>query len=163
MTLMNYNITNMGEKSDLSKYISNKRIVQILKSNQVHSLRPIQIATIEKGLFFGSNFLICTPSGSGKTLLGELAIVNNVFNNLGKGVYLVPYKAIANEKWKYFKKNYDGLGLKTALSIGDYSEEINFNEDDRFELSLSEQCPGSSYVHIDLKGNSYIQVVAKDE
>jgi len=45
--------------------------------------------------------------------------------------------------------------------IGNSTTEINFNEKDRFELLLVEECPSYSIAYIELKGNSYIQVVAK--
>jgi len=51
--------------------------------------------------------LICAPSGSGKTLIGEVCAVNNVFQRFGKSIYLVPYKALATEKYFHFKKSYD--------------------------------------------------------
>lgn len=44
---------------------------------------------------------------------------------------------------------------------GEYNTEINFNGEDRFELSLSEQCPSNSSMNIKLNGESYIQIKAK--
>ncbi|MFX1446466.1 MAG: DEAD/DEAH box helicase, partial [Promethearchaeota archaeon] len=70
-------------------------------------MREIQKNAIKKGLFFRKSFLICAPSGSGKTLIGELCAVHNVFQCFGKSVYLVPYKALATEKYSHFKKNYN--------------------------------------------------------
>ncbi|MCP4762483.1 MAG: DEAD/DEAH box helicase [archaeon] len=119
MTILNYLSKYDNELSNISKYISDKRILANLMRAGVSSLRPIQIESIDKGLFFGKNFLICTPSGSGKTLIGELSIINNIFSKKGKGIYLVPYKALATEKYRYFRKFYDEYSIKTALSIGD--------------------------------------------
>jgi helicase len=76
--------------------------------------------SIKKGLFFRKSFLICAPSGSGKTLVGELCAINNIFQKFGKSIYLVPYKALATEKYSHFKKNYSRFGLKIELSVGDY-------------------------------------------
>ncbi len=64
--------------------------------------------------------MVCTPSGSGKTLIGEVCAIHNVFQDFGKSIYLVPYKALATEKYYHFKKNYERFGIKIELSIGDY-------------------------------------------
>ena len=63
---------------------------------------------------------MCAPSGSGKTLIGELCIIYNIFQNLGKSIYLVPFKALATEKYYHFKKLYQQFNVKVELSIGDY-------------------------------------------
>ena len=87
---------------------------------KIFKLREIQKEAIEKGLFFRKSFLVCAPSGSGKTLIGEVCAVNNVFQKFGKSIYLVPFKALATEKYVHFKKAYERFGVKTELSIGDY-------------------------------------------
>jgi helicase len=69
------------------------------------------------GLFDGKNILVCTPTGSGKTLVAELAALHSVYNHIGKAIYIVPLKALANEKYKEFKQRYPDI--KVALSIGD--------------------------------------------
>ncbi len=88
--------------------------------SNIFKLRDIQKDAIKKGLFFRKSFLVCAPSGSGKTLIGELCAVNNVFQNFGKSAYLVPFKALATEKYFHFKKSYERFGIKVVLSIGDY-------------------------------------------
>ncbi len=91
-------------------------------------MREIQKEAIQRGLFFRKSFLVCAPSGSGKTLIGEVCAVNNVFQKFGKSIYLVPYKALATEKYVHFKKSYKRFGVKTELSIGDYDV-----DDDKLE------------------------------
>jgi len=63
---------------------------------------------------------VCAPSGSGKTLIGELCAINNVFQKFGKSIYLVPFKALATEKYFHFKRNYERFNVKVELSIGDF-------------------------------------------
>jgi replicative superfamily II helicase len=103
--------------------LPDSRIIEILKKRKITGLRPIQMAAIELGLFFRQNFLICTASGSGKTLIGELAIAYATLNKFGKGIYLVPYKAIAVEKYLMFKNEYGPYGLKIAICSGDSDTE----------------------------------------
>ena len=92
----------------------------MLFEGKIFQLREIQKEAIKRGLFFRKSFLVCSPSGSGKTLIGEVCAIHNVFQDFGKSIYLVPYKALATEKYFHFKKNYERFGLKIELSIGDY-------------------------------------------
>jgi len=94
--------------------------LRVLFEGKIFVLREIQKESIKNGLFFRKSFLICAPSGSGKTLIGEVCALNNIFQKFGKSIYLVPYKALATEKYFHFKKGYERFGVKVELSIGDY-------------------------------------------
>ena len=106
--------------SEISKYILEKKILRVLFENKIFQLREIQKEAIQKGLFFRKSFLVCAPSGSGKTLIGEVCAINNIFQGFGKSIYLVPFKALATEKYFHFKKSYSRYDVKVELSIGDY-------------------------------------------
>jgi helicase len=84
----------------------------------IDELRPCQEKSIKAGLLDRKNLLVCTPTASGKTLIAELAMVKSILEDNGKAIYIVPLKALANEKFKDFKKRY-GTYLRIALSIGD--------------------------------------------
>jgi replicative superfamily II helicase len=105
---------------EIFRYISDERILRVLLELKIFKLREIQKEAIRKGVFFRKSFLVCAPSGSGKTLIGEICAVNNIFQKFGKSIYLVPYKALATEKYVHFKKSYERFGVKVELSIGDY-------------------------------------------
>ncbi len=113
------------EYSDLFKLLGDKRLIRGLLERNITELRDIQKKAIEKGLFFGTSMLVCAPSGSGKTLIGELCAVHTVFQNLGKAVYLVPFKALATEKYDKFKREYERFGVESVLSIGDIEIDEN--------------------------------------
>ena len=114
------------EDKEIFKYIPDKRILRVMFENRIFGLRDIQKEAIEKGLFFRKSFLVSAPSGSGKTLIGEVCAISNIFQGFGKSVYLVPFKALATEKYFHFKKSYErfekrkGEHVKVVLSIGDY-------------------------------------------
>jgi helicase len=78
----------------------------------------------------GKNLLVCTPTASGKTLIAELPMVKSVLEGKGKAIYIVPLKALANEKFKDFKKRYGYLDI--ALSIGDFDSADSYLE--RYDL-----------------------------
>lgn len=102
--------------SDIKEEIPEK--VYDILSKDIKELRPSQVKSIKAGLFKHKNLLVCTPTASGKTLVAELALTKNIIDRKGKSIYIVPLKALANEKYKDFKKRYEGL-FNIALSIGD--------------------------------------------
>ncbi|AEH07265.1 DEAD/DEAH box helicase [Methanothermococcus okinawensis] len=103
-------------------------LMEVLKENGIAELRPPQKKVVEGGLLNkNKNFLICIPTASGKTLIGEMAFINHLLDNNKtptnkKGLFIVPLKALANEKYEEFKGKYEKYGLKIALSIGDFDE-----------------------------------------
>jgi len=101
---------------ELKKDLPDK-IFNIL-DKEIDELRPCQEKAVKQGLFKDKNMLICTPTASGKTLVAEMALTNNIAKGKGKALYIVPLKALANEKYKDFKNKYDKL-FNIALSIGD--------------------------------------------
>ena len=95
----------------------NDKLFEKLDALPFKELRPSQEKALNSGLLENENVLICTPTGSGKTLVAEIAAFNNIYNKEGKAVYIVPLKALATEKYKSFQKKYPDT--KIALSIGD--------------------------------------------
>ena len=111
-------------------------VFEVLKDNGIKELRPPQKKVVEKGLLNKEkNFLICIPTASGKTLIGEMALINHLLDENKtptnkKGLFIVPLKALASEKYEEFKKKYEKYGLKVALSIGDYDEKEDLSSYD---------------------------------
>jgi helicase len=96
-----------------------------LKEESLTELRPCQEKAIDKGLFKGANLLICTPTASGKTLVAELAMVNTILRTGKKAVYILPLKALANEKYIDFKRKYSEL-VKVGKSTSDIDSKDSF-------------------------------------
>lgn len=96
-----------------------ERIKEVLKKRGISELYPPQAEALTSGILKGENALIAIPTASGKTLIAEIAIVNRLLKEGGKAVYLVPLKALAEEKFKEFK-DWEELGLKVAMATGDY-------------------------------------------
>src|SRR3989338_1594345 len=94
-----------------------KEFYNIIKE-EIKELRPAQVKAIKNGLLERKSLLVCTPTASGKTLIAELAALKSIIGGRGKAIYIVPLKALANEKYKDFKKRYGDIA-KVALSIGD--------------------------------------------
>ena len=96
------------------------KIAELLERRGFAVLRPCQVKAIRAGLFEDKNLLVCTPTASGKTLVGELAALNGILHDKGKAVYVVPLRALAGEKYRAFRKDYPDL--KVAVRTGDLDE-----------------------------------------
>lgn len=94
-----------------------------LISKRFGILRPGQVKAIKAGVFKNKNLLVCTPTASGKTLIAEMAFLKTVKKGK-KTIYVVPLKALANEKYKDFKSLYPEFRI--AISTGD------LDTDDRY-------------------------------
>jgi superfamily II DNA/RNA helicase len=81
--------------------------------------RAVQIEAINKGLLEGESILVSSPTGSGKTLVGEMAILRSVASER-KGLFLVPLRALAVQIYRTMKERYEHLGVLVGLSTGDF-------------------------------------------
>lgn len=110
-----------------------ENIVKILKAQKIEELRPSQIKSINKGLFKNNHHqIVCTPTGSGKTLVAELAMLDTILNKRKRVLYIVPLKALASEKYKEFKELYENI-FRIRISIGEIQTE-RYNYD--YELMI---------------------------
>lgn len=88
----------------------------LLKKSE--DLLPVQTISVEMGLLKGKHQLVTSVTATGKTLIGELAGVENILRKKGKMLYLVPLVALANQKYDQFTDKYGPLGLKTSIRVG---------------------------------------------
>jgi helicase len=101
-------------------------IRKLLEVSGFKELNPVQKEALKKGLLEGKNLVIFAPTASGKTFCAELAAMKTILEKKKKVVYMVPLVALANEKYREFKKKYSQLGIKVALSIGDLDSDDPF-------------------------------------
>jgi helicase len=125
---------------------------------RIQTLRPAQYKAIDAGIFDDKSLLICTPTASGKTLVAELAIMNAIFHDKGKCVYIVPLKALANEKFNHFKKMHT---FKTALSSGDIDSDDSYLE--KYDLIICTSEKFDSLIRHKTPWLTKIKVVIIDE
>ncbi len=89
----------------------------VLQRNGFESLNPVQRAAVDAGLFSERNFVVASPTASGKTLIAEMAAVYTLSQGK-KVVYTCPLRALASEHFNDFLRKYPEY--KAALSVGDY-------------------------------------------
>ena len=92
--------------------------------NKFPNLTPIQDKAVEAGLLQEKSLLICVPTASGKTLVATMAIANTF--SKGKAIYLVPLKALANEKFNEYKDWLKDTDYKVVQSTGDVDSESSY-------------------------------------
>ncbi|MBI4181896.1 MAG: DEAD/DEAH box helicase [Candidatus Aenigmarchaeota archaeon] len=90
-------------------------IREALERSGYAQLNPVQELAVPK---LGRSLVVAAPTASGKTLVAEIAALQ-AFAERRKVVYLVPLRALAQEKYEEFKQKYEPLGVKVALSTGD--------------------------------------------
>jgi len=100
----NYGILNCGEGSDEIAALSSKA-----RNDKNETPR-------------NDNLMVIAPTSSGKTFIGEMAAVAQAIH-LQKTIYLVPLRALADEKYRHFKNLYSHYGIDMVISTRDRSED----------------------------------------
>jgi len=136
-----------------------EKVYAELEKRGFSELRPCQSKSINAGLFDDKNLLVCTPTASGKTLVAELAFLNTILHEKGKAVYVVPLRALANEKFKTFTKDYPGI--KVALSSGDIDSADHFLE--RYDLIITTSEKFDSLIRHKARWLKNVRMVIIDE
>ena len=88
-------------------------------------LTDVQQRALEAGVASGKSLVVCAPTSSGKTLVGEIAVLQ-ALRRRRRCLYLVSHKALANQKYTDFETRFssdkaDPSGT-VGLSTGDREE-----------------------------------------
>jgi len=94
--------------------------ISYFREKGIEELYPPQEEAVRAGALDGKNLVVSIPTASGKTLIAELAMIK-AFLEGRKSIYIVPLKALANEKYEEFSK-LSSLGISVAISTGDYDK-----------------------------------------
>jgi helicase len=105
----------------IGRKLTNTEVVnEVLQARGYEGLNPTQKMALDSGLLSDNrNFVAASPTASGKTVIGELAIIGAVKKGK-KGVYLVPLRSLASEKFDDFKKY---VGYRISVKTGDYDSD----------------------------------------
>jgi helicase len=105
---------------ELADYGLPPEAVGVIRDAGIVELYPPQEEAVRQGLLeLRDSFVVSVPTAGGKTLIAELLMVRSLLERRGKCLYVVPLRALAREKYEDFKK-YEKLGIRCALSTGDY-------------------------------------------
>ena len=111
-------------------------IIESWRKTQGLELLPLQaMAVVKHDLLNGKSLIISAPTSSGKTFCGEMAAAVNLFKRK-KVVFLVPLKAVAEEKYADFCMKYSPLGIRVSISTRDRQEDDRRIERGDFDLAI---------------------------
>ena len=99
-------------------------VVAKLKASGLRQLTETQARAADAGLCRGANLMISAPTSSGKTTIAEIAAIEGALRGQ-KTVYLVTHRALAEEKFLRFRREYStemDKWFETAISTGDHAE-----------------------------------------
>ncbi|MCP3167952.1 DEAD/DEAH box helicase [Myxococcus qinghaiensis] len=102
----------------------NHSYVESLVGDVSPLLFPTQVKALEvDGLVRGrANSIVLLPTSTGKSLLGELAIVGALTEERPLGVYLAPYRALADQLHRRMQGRLGGVGIRCEMRRGGYLE-----------------------------------------
>ena len=123
------------------------KAIDLLKSEGITTLFPPQEAAINAGVLSRKNMILSVPTAAGKTLVAELAIIKNLFEHRGKALYLVPLRALAQEKYKEFKR-YEQLNLRVGITTGDYDSTDSWLENYDIIITTNEKADSLLRHHV---------------
>ena len=92
-------------------------VIPLLRAQGIDAFYPPQATAIEP-ISKGRSVLLACPTASGKSLVAYLALLR-AFRQGQAGLYLVPLRALAAEKYEELDA-FKSLGLKVGLSMGDF-------------------------------------------
>ncbi|MBS3169429.1 DEAD/DEAH box helicase [Candidatus Woesearchaeota archaeon] len=123
-TAQKLNKTQEGVKRGVTEYtLKNILLPPYFREKYAHldQFTPIQQKCLQAGLLEQKSLLACAPTASGKTLIATMAICNTF--GKGKAIYLVPLKALGNDKLREYRHLLAGTPYSVTLSTSDMDSE----------------------------------------
>jgi ATP-dependent DNA helicase len=106
----------------LKSYGFSDRVIDIWKQSGINELLPLQEQAVSHtGLLRDQSLIVFAPTSSGKTFIAELAAIRELEASR-RVIYLVPTKALAEERYRRFKKLYRPLGFKVLAATRERPE-----------------------------------------
>lgn len=137
--------------------------IAALRARGVTALLPLQErALTEHGVLHGRNLVISAPTSSGKTLVAELAALRHLERNR-RVVYLVPTKALAEEKHREFQAFYGPLGYRVAVATRERPDADGVVLGGRYDLLVAVYEKWKSYLVVRPEVQAGVALVVADE
>lgn len=119
-------VSSLLATSDINSLSSFGYTQEIIKkwSEEIPSLNQLQVDAINKfQALEGKHLVVSAPTSSGKTMIGELAAIKGALERK-RAIFLMPLKALVNDKCKYFESLYGSYGFKIIRATGDSNDQV---------------------------------------
>jgi helicase len=104
-------------------------------AGEIPRLNQLQLDAInEYGILRGEHVVASAPTSSGKTMLGELAAVSGALDRR-RTLFLMPLKALVNDKLRQFQRVYGPFGIRTIEATGE-TDDITPLLRGRYDIAL---------------------------
>jgi len=122
---------------DLSVFQIPAPLIDELKNIFKSGLNDLQLEAInEYRILDADSLLVIAPTSSGKTFIGELSSVKAITEGK-KAVFLLPYRALVNEKYDQFVSLYGAkLNYKIIRCTGDYQDHNDEFIKGKYDIAL---------------------------
>lgn len=101
------------------------------------TLTDVQVRALDGGIANGRSMIVSAPTSSGKTLVGEIAVLASLRSNV-RAIYLVSHKALADQKYLDFLSRFGEKATDPLASVG-------LNTGDRAEGDIDAQLMVATY------------------
>ena len=104
-------------------------------AGDIPNLNQLQLDAInDYGVLRGEHVVASAPTSSGKTMLGELAAVRGALDRR-RALFLMPLKALVNDKLRQFQRVYGPFGIRTIEATGE-TDDISPLLRGRYDIAL---------------------------
>jgi helicase len=92
-------------------------LTELLALQGIKKLTSVQRDALSAGIANGQSMVVCAPTSSGKTLIGEIAAIAGT--RVGcTALYLVSHKALADQKFDEFTRKYGNKSERPIARVG---------------------------------------------
>jgi len=92
-------------------------LIRQIRSWGIKSLTEIQQFALSAGVADGHSMIVCAPTSTGKTMVGEVAVLCGLHTE-HRGIYLVSHKALADQKFDDFRRRFGEDAMSPIGSVG---------------------------------------------
>ena len=111
-------------------------VLALWKARYPDGLNELQLEAVNHHrVLNGESLLTVAPTSSGKTFIGELGAIRAAVGNR-KTVFLLPYRALVNEKYEDFAAMYGQVGLRVIRCSGDFTDEAGLFLSGRYDIAF---------------------------
>ncbi len=132
-----YRAVRVTSVNDLERFDIPPMIVAAWSERFQNRLHELQLDAInDRRVLDGDSLFVVAPTSSGKTFIGEMAAARAVAAGR-KAVFLLPFKALTNEKYDEFTSFYgEKCGMRVIRCTGDFNDDVTTFVAGRYDIAL---------------------------